>query len=153
MSAFASGVRWLALGTLMLATAAAVYADDPQATSKSKLSASQGAEIYSHICQGCHMPSGQGAAGAGAYPKLASNPALASWQYIAVTVLNGRKAMPPFGIAPGSHSMNSRAVLLSDAQIADVVNHVRSSFGNRYKDKVTAKQVAELPHPATTAMF
>jgi mono/diheme cytochrome c family protein len=153
MSAFASRVRLLALGALLLVTAADVHADDPQAVSKSKLSASKGAEIYSHICQGCHMPSGQGAAGAGAYPQLASNPALASWQYIAVTVLNGRKAMPPFGIAPGSHSMNSRAVLLSDAQIADVVNYVRSSFGNRYKDKVTAAQVADLPHPTITAMF
>jgi len=32
------------------------------------------------------MPQGVGA-GAGHYPKLASDPALASWQYVAMTVL------------------------------------------------------------------
>jgi mono/diheme cytochrome c family protein len=38
-------------------------------------------------------------------------------------------------------------VHLSDAQVADVVNYVRSHFGNAYKDRVTARDVAKLPHP------
>ena len=143
----ASRARILTLYALLIAVTANVYADDPRATSNTKLDTSKGAEVYSHICQGCHMPAGQGAVGAGAYPKLASNPTLASWQYIAVTVLNGRKAMPPFGITPNAHVVGNRATSLSDAQIADVVNYVRSHFGNRYKDKVTAEQVAALPHP------
>ena len=33
-----------------------------------------GEAIYRAICQGCHMPGGQGAIGAGAYPALAANP-------------------------------------------------------------------------------
>jgi mono/diheme cytochrome c family protein len=37
---------------------------------------------------------------------------------------------------------------LTDAQIADVVNYVRSHFENAYKSTVTAKQVAALPHPS-----
>jgi mono/diheme cytochrome c family protein len=40
-----------------------------------------------------------------------------------------------------------RPAHLSDAQVADVVNYVRNNFGNRYETKVTAKQVAALPHP------
>jgi len=40
---------------------------------------------------------------------------------------------------------------LSDAQVADVVNYLRSHFGNPYKDGVTASEVAKLPHPATAA--
>jgi hypothetical protein len=28
---------------------------------------------------------------------------------------------------------------------------VRSHFGNKYRDKVTAAQVAKLPHPTTAA--
>ena len=32
--------------------------------------------------------------------------------------------------------------LLDDAQIAEVVNYVRSHFGNHYQDQVTAEQVA-----------
>jgi mono/diheme cytochrome c family protein len=39
------------------------------------------------------------------------------------------------------------AAYLSDQQIADVVNYVRGHFGNKYKDKVTASQIAGLPHP------
>ena len=35
------------------------------------------------------MPEAQGAVGAGHYPKLAGDVALVSWQYVALTVLNG----------------------------------------------------------------
>jgi hypothetical protein len=35
----------------------------------------------------------------------------------------------------------------SNAQVADVVNYVRSHFGNQWKGSVTAGQVAALPHP------
>jgi mono/diheme cytochrome c family protein len=40
---------------------------------------------------------------------------------------------------------------LSDAQVADVVNYVRSHFGNQWKGSVTADQVAALPHPSAAA--
>jgi hypothetical protein len=30
-----------------------------------------------------------------------------------------------------------------------VINYVRSHFGNKYKDKVTASQIAKLPHPGS----
>ena len=69
-----------------------------------------------------------------------------SWQYVAITVLNGKNGMPAFGL-PADQVMETRTVHLSDAQIADVVNYVRSSFGNRHKDKIAASQVAALPHP------
>ncbi len=92
------------------------------------------------------MPGGVGAVGAGHYPKLAGDPALVSWQYVALTVLNGKDGMPPFGL-PADQVMETRAAHLSDAQIADVVNYVRSSFGNHYKDKAKPAQVAALPHP------
>ena len=131
---------------LMVGLAAGASADDAAFTSGVGLDSANGAEIYSHICQGCHMPQGQGAVGAGRYPKLAGDPALSSWQYVALTVLNGKNGMPPFGLA-ADRVLEIRSAHLSDAQVADVVNHVRSSFGNRYKDKINARQVAALPHP------
>jgi mono/diheme cytochrome c family protein len=70
-----------------------------------------------------------------------------SWQFVAVTVLKGRNGMPPFGY-PANGGVKSRPTHLSDAQIADVVNYVRSHFGNSYKAEVTPAQVAALPHPA-----
>jgi mono/diheme cytochrome c family protein len=85
-----------------------------------------GEALYADICQGCHMPGGVGAVGAGAYPALAKNPKLASAGYPVFLVINGRKGMPPFG------------KLLTDQQIAAVVNYVRTHFGNDFPDEVTA---------------
>jgi mono/diheme cytochrome c family protein len=138
------------VAALLLAAAACAWADDSTFTSTAGLSAAGGADIYSHICQGCHMAHGEGAVGAGHYPKLAGDPALASWQYAALTVLGGRNGMPAFGL-PTDQARETRALHLSDEQVADVVNYIRSHFGNAYDLKVTAAQVAGLPHPAATA--
>jgi mono/diheme cytochrome c family protein len=136
---------------LIAATAAGAYADDSSFKSRAGVGSMSGAEIYDHICAGCHMAGGQGAVGAGFYPKLAANQKLVSWEYVALTVLNGRNGMPPFGL-PAHQVMETRAAHLSDAQIADVVNYVRSHFDNNYKADATAKLVAALPHPADSLM-
>jgi mono/diheme cytochrome c family protein len=131
-------MRAYALALLLGAGAvSAARADDP---------AFGGTQVYDHVCQGCHMPDGHGAAGAGRFPSLAGNPALVSWQYVALTVLNGKNGMPAFG-EPKDHVTEFGAVHLSDARIAEAVNYVRTHFGNHWKDKVTASQVAALPHP------
>ena len=135
--------RVLVLGA---AVAAVALADDSTFTSSAGVGNVGGAEIYSQICQGCHMPAGEGAVGAGHYPKLAGDVALTSWQYAALTVLSGRNGMPPFGL-PANQVQETRTVHLSDAQVADVVNYIRSHFGNSYRGQVTASQVAALPHP------
>lgn len=134
------------------AATVAVHADDSSFTSDSAaLGNAGGAEIYQHICQGCHMPNGEGAVGAGHYPKLARDLALISWEYAALTVLGGKNDMPAFGLtAKGLAAIPGTPFYLphlSDAQVADVVNYVRSHFGNPYKNPVTAGQVAKLPHP------
>ena len=121
------------------------HADDSGAIARAANDSSGGAQIYSHICQGCHMPQGEGAVGAGHYPKLAGNPALVSWQYVALTVLNGKNGMPAFGATADLSFFGSPH--LSDAQVAEVVNYVRRNFGNRRKGTVSAAQVAALPHP------
>jgi mono/diheme cytochrome c family protein len=85
-----------------------------------------GEALYADICQGCHMQGGLGAVGAGAYPALAKNPKLASAGYPLLLVIHGRKGMPPFD------------QMLTDQQIAAVVNYVRTHFGNDFPDAVTA---------------
>jgi mono/diheme cytochrome c family protein len=150
-----SARRLLALGAAFAAmfgvtSGTTAIADDSAFTSTAGVGSIGGAEIYSHICQGCHMPGGQGAVGAGHYPKLAGDPALTSWQYAALTVLNGRHAMPPFGL-PADEVQQIRTVHLSDSQIADVVNYIRSHFGNTYAEEATATKVASLPHPSSPA--
>jgi mono/diheme cytochrome c family protein len=84
-----------------------------------------GEALYADICQGCHMPGGAGAVGAGAYPALARNPKLAAAGYPLVLVIHGRKGMPPFGN------------LLTNQQVAAVVNYIRTHFGNDFPDAVS----------------
>jgi mono/diheme cytochrome c family protein len=141
------------LGQVLLAAtfATAALADDNSVTPTAGFGNGGGAEIYGHICQGCHMAEAQGAAGAGHYPKLAGDPALVSWQYVALTVLHGKNGMPAFGQQPTGEAMDFVLVHLSDAQVAEVVNYVRSNFGNHYKGSITAEQVAALPHPGAAA--
>jgi mono/diheme cytochrome c family protein len=132
-------VLWIA------AAGTAAAADGSPAAANAGVGGVSGAEVYEHICQGCHMPQAQGAVGAGHYPKLAGDPALVSWQYVALTVLNGKNGMPGFGL-PADQFIFGGAHL-SDAQVAGVVNYVRSHFGNKWKGTVTAAEVAALPHP------
>jgi mono/diheme cytochrome c family protein len=106
--------------------------------------AKTGAEVYRMICQGCHMPDGKGAKGAGSYPALAGDKALASPEFVAITVLAGRRNMPNFG---GTFPFGDGFFVLpqlTDEQIAGVVNHVRTSFGNRFKGTISAAQVKVL---------
>jgi mono/diheme cytochrome c family protein len=88
-----------------------------------------GEDVFKGICQGCHMPDAKGAVGAGRYPALAGDTNLAVAGYPVGIVLHGQKAMPWF------------SDYLSDEQVANVVNYVRTHFGNNYADKVTAADV------------
>jgi mono/diheme cytochrome c family protein len=89
-----------------------------------------GEAIYHSVCAGCHMPDGKGATGAGTYPSLSGDSMLSAPAYPIHMVLKGLKAMPPLGRA------------LSDAQVAAVVSYIRTHFGNRFAEAVTAADVA-----------
>nr|WP_029081444.1 cytochrome c [Bradyrhizobium sp. 6(2017)]QIG98011.1 cytochrome c [Bradyrhizobium sp. 6(2017)] len=90
-----------------------------------------GEELFGNVCQGCHMPDATGASGAGTYPALASNKNLESASYPIFLVVNGRRGMPGFGD------------MMTDGQVAAVVNYLRTHFGNTYQDAVTAKDVQD----------
>lgn len=102
-------------------------------SSRTVNSQKSGSQIYAAICQGCHMPQGEGAKGAGFYPPLdSSNLRMSAATYPAVVILRGMHGMPAF------------ASRLDDAQVAEVVNYVRSNFGNNYTDKISAQDVSPL---------
>ncbi len=91
-----------------------------------------GEGLYTGVCQGCHMPDAKGAVGAGAYPALAGDKRLAAKAYPILVVLRGQKAMPEFGTG------------FSDDQVANVVNYVRTHYGNHFTDAVTPDEVKAL---------
>jgi mono/diheme cytochrome c family protein len=124
---------------LVLFAPAVMAADEPPPfsppgsfTDLGHFSHQDGATLFRAICQGCHMADAKGAVGAGYYPALAGNQKLASATYPALVVLKGRHGMPAFGD------------YLTDAQVVEVVNYVRSHFGNQYPDALTQAEVAKL---------
>jgi mono/diheme cytochrome c family protein len=91
-----------------------------------------GEQIFHKVCAACHMHDAKGAEGAGRYPALAGNRNLAVPAYPAMVIVKGLNGMPPIGN------------MLTDAQVADVVNYVRSNFGNKFKGKLTPAEVKAL---------
>lgn len=98
-------------------------------TSRVTFSQTGGEALYRASCQGCHMADGKGAKGAGFYPPLANNPKLAAAGYSIHVVMNGFNGMPGF------------AQRMDDQQVADVVNYIRTNFGNSSNDPVKAVHV------------
>lgn len=94
-----------------------------------------GEALYRATCQACHMEDGQGAMGAGAHPPLTDNPKLMSRHFLAGVILTGYHGMPGF------HAM------MSDEQVAELTNYVRSHFGNTYTDLITPEEVGHLRPP------
>ena len=88
-----------------------------------------GAALFASVCAGCHQPDASGATGAADYPALKDNKALASADYLERLLLSGQRAMPPVG------------QMMSDQQVADVINYVRTHFGNAYDDAVSSADI------------
>lgn len=100
--------------------------------SSGKFSEPDGEKLYRRVCAACHMPDAMGATGAGTYPALAKNPKLAAAGYPAFVIVKGLNGMPAIGS------------MMTDQQVADTVNYVRTHFGNKYKDVVKAEDVKAL---------
>ena len=102
----------------------------------------RGAKLYEQHCADCHGDSGQGAAPA--YPTLAGNRAvtLFSPANLIHVVLGGGFAPATAG-NPRPYGMPPFLQVLSDADIAAVLSHIRASWGNE-AEPVSAVQVLRL---------
>jgi mono/diheme cytochrome c family protein len=133
----------LLLTLASLLSAGMVHADNAGAHAPGVLQTRDGGQVYRQICQGCHMPDGRGASGAGHYPALAGNPTVASSRYMALTILQGRRNMPSFEPRPSDEAFFVPASL-TDQQVAAVINYVRTHFGNHYRDAISTAEVQAL---------
>ena len=129
-------VRTSAVAALTLLSATAAIGQDSGANTRTfsdgyRFVEITGEELFANVCQGCHMPDAMGASGAGSYPSLAGNKNLESVSYPITLILNGRRGMPAFGD------------MMTDGQVAAVVNYLRTHFGNSFPDAVTANDVRE----------
>jgi mono/diheme cytochrome c family protein len=126
-----TGALAASAGAQSTAPAASPVGGDADAAS-TDFSAPAGEGLYKRVCAACHMPDAMGAEGAGRYPALASNPRLGSGGYPVYVIMKGRNGMPPLG------------EMMTDQQVADVVNYVRTHFGNDYQDAVLPVDVSAL---------
>lgn len=135
LALIAAAASALAVMTTEIAAAPAPLAGDAADNAfaaRDKFGETSGEAMYRRVCSACHMADGKGAQGAGYYPALANNPKLEAGAYPLAVLMNGLNGMPPLG------------TMMSDQQAADVVNYVRTHFGNRYKDPVTAAEAKQL---------
>jgi mono/diheme cytochrome c family protein len=119
----------LLVSCMAQAQSTGLSASEPALSTGFVFAEKSGEQLFSSVCRGCHMSDGKGATGAGTYPSLAGNRNLEAGGYPIDVVVNGRRGMPPFGS------------MLSNDQVAAVVNYLRTHFGNSYRDGVTADDV------------
>lgn len=96
-----------------------------------------GANLYTSTCAACHQANGMGIAGA--FPPLAKSKILNDQdpELLIRIILQGYDANPEFGQMPGFGS------LLTDEEIAAIINHERSNWGNN-APIVNAEQVSDI---------
>jgi mono/diheme cytochrome c family protein len=98
----------------------------------------RGAQLYTDNCSGCHQSRGRGVPGV--FPPLAGNPVVLAQDPNDILKVvdrgigarNGFIAMPPFNTQ------------LTDQQVAEIANYVRTSWGNRAAPNATPAMVARL---------
>jgi len=96
-----------------------------------------GASLYTNTCAACHQADGKGIPGA--FPPLANSQVVNGEdpELMIRIVLQGYDAHPEWGQMPGF------AGLLTDGEIAAIINHEKSSWGND-APAVSVEQVADI---------
>jgi len=98
----------------------------------------RGAQLYAENCSGCHQSRGRGVPGV--FPPLAGNPVVlaADPNNILKVVDRGIRARNGFIAMPAFNTQ------LTDQQVSDIANYVRSSWGNTAAPNATPPMVAKL---------
>ncbi len=99
-----------------------------------------GKELYTLYCQSCHMENGEGVEGL--YPPLAKTSYLKDAKKNINIILDGLSGEITVNGKKYNTDMPAQAYL-TDEQIADILNYVRNSWGNKYPAITEAQVKAE----------
>ena len=102
-----------------------------------------GEEVYAQVCQSCHMANGAGLTKV--YPPLAGS----DWPMMEASipiriVLHGLMGEIEVNGEKYNNVMAPWGAVLGDQEVANVLNYVRSSWGNSGADEITVEKVAEV---------
>lgn len=101
----------------------------------------RGAEVYNDLCVTCHLPDGKGV------PK--SFPPLANSDYLMNNRAKSIKAIK-YGLSGEievngeTYNMPMAAFGLTNTEVADVMNYITNSWGNKNSSLITEKEVSEI---------
>ncbi|GBQ45825.1 alcohol dehydrogenase cytochrome c subunit [Acetobacter ghanensis DSM 18895] len=122
------------------------YTYDPstaQALDSGNTANNPGARVYVEQCAACHRNDGGGVARM--FPPLAGNPVVVGDDPTSIAhIVMAGGVLPPTNWAPSAVAMPDYKNILSDQQMADVVNFIRSAWGNKAPANVTAADVQKL---------
>ena len=106
-----------------------------------KASMARGKELYADFCVTCHLPSGKGVEDT--YPPLANSDYLMANREASIRgVKYGQRGEM---VVNGVTYNNTMVPLgLEDEEIADVMNYVYNSWGNKNEKMVTVEEVANI---------
>lgn len=106
-----------------------------------KESVARGRLVYNDFCITCHMASGEGVANV--FPPLANSDYLKNNQ---LESLKGIKYGQNGEIVVNGKTYNGAmaALGLADDEVADVMNYINNSWGNKYGKLITEEEVSEI---------
>jgi mono/diheme cytochrome c family protein len=129
-------MRFICLLLVSLAFNSA-YSQNKELTESMK----RGSEVYQDFCITCHMGNGQGLEGA--FPPLAKSDYLMNHRAKSIHAIK-------YGLQ-GEITVNGKkynsamaSLGLSDEEVADVMNYITNSWGNKNEKIVTLKEVSEI---------
>jgi len=106
-------------------------------TSATNNSIQDGKKVYDTYCISCHMENGMGVEGA--FPSLVKTGNLSDKNRLVKIILQGMRG--PLKVNGISFDGEMAGIEMTDKEVADVINYIRNSWGN----KAPLVQVAEIP--------
>lgn len=110
-----------------------------------------GEKLYADHCAACHGSEGNGIARM--FPPLRENPAIlgkTSASLIKIILEGG--LLPPTNTAPSAVAMPAFRTILTDRQVADVANYVRTAWGNGGAPTVKPDRVSRMRRDGTVSV-
>lgn len=125
---------------LLLIPATSLFLFDKMQEDDLPQSIKRGESVYQANCAGCHMPEGEGVEAV--FPPLAKTDYVKNVKRAIGIILNGQEGeISVNGIT--YNSAMSALPQLTDQEVADVLNFVRNSWGNKYPIIKAAEVKAE----------
>lgn len=101
----------------------------------------RGKQIYTDFCVACHLPNGKGLAKV--YPPLANSDYLMNKRELSIKAVKyGQKG--EITVNGKTYNNVMTPLGLSDEEVADVMNYITNSWGNKNDNLITVEEVSKI---------